>query len=436
MKSSINIGLLGLGTVGIGLVDLIHKNQSILQNRLGCQILVPKAVVKSLTKNRPALVSNIALDQNSAFVLDDPSIDIVIELTGDQQLAYLALTKSLAAGKSFITANKALIAEREVWSLFHQHSAQIGFEASVGGALPIVRVLRDGLCAERIDLIAAIINGTSNYVLSQMAEKQLNFESAVAEAQQKGYAESDPSLDIDGTDSAHKINIIANLAFHQQFEFSSIYKQGITAITSEDLAWANELGYHIKLLGIARRLEAGYSIAVYPAMISSKSMLAQVKDSYNAALIRGELLGDSLIYGQGAGAQPTAVAIASDIAEIVHNQQLNLSCATGKAAKSSYNWPPAKSLDIAKQSCAHYLRLVLQDKVGVLNQVTAVLKKEQINVRQIMQRKNEHNPLGTVDLVIITQPAKNEQIKKALLTIAEHPHLRAKPQHIRIEVDI
>ncbi|MBL0691215.1 MAG: homoserine dehydrogenase [SAR324 cluster bacterium] len=440
VKKNINLGLIGLGTVGIGFIDLLTAHKKLIFDKTNLNFIIKKAVVSSLSKKRPPCTDSIELSTNPDFVTEDPDIDVVIELSGDISLALQALKNTLSHKKGFITANKALIAEKgeQVWPLFKQHNSLIGFEACVGGSLPIVKVIKESFMPEQISLVATIINGTANYILSTMEQEQLDFAEALKLAITKGYAEPDPTMDIDGTDTAHKINIIANLAFHRAFKFTKIDKEGIERITKKDLIYAKSLGYVVKLLGIAKKTDSNeHHIAVHPTMIKESSSLAPVRGVYNAALIRGDFLGDSLLYGEGAGAHPTAVAVVSDLIDVVSNLTFVESAKMRHFPQTAYNFQKGELLAVTELKHEHYLRLTVKDSIGVLSKVAKIISANEISISKILQQESSINDnQHLIDLIVITHRAKDVNIKKSIAQIDAEDFSCISPVHLRIEKNI
>jgi len=419
MKKVIHIGLFGLGTVGKGVCELIAKNEELLLQKTGLLLKISKAVVKDKNKTRN-LPFPISLSSDPDFILNDPKIDVVVELIGGKELPLKILEKSLTAGKAWVSANKALIAEKgeKVWPWFEKYPKKIGFEASVGAAMPIIALIQEGVAADRIHSIRAIINGTTNYILSEMHQTGISFEKALKEAQEKGFAELDSSFDVDGMDSAHKILILGQLAFHHRFNFSEVNIQGIRSVEGVDLKFANQLGFTIKLLGVAKEQEGQYAIHVYPALVKKDSPLAGVNGSYNAALVQGDFFGKTLIYGLGAGSHPTAVSVVGDICKIMRNlgsDDENRQAKTQSYLAQTYHFEEKPIQPFGEITAEHYIRIRVKDAVGVLAKIASIFSQNGMSMHQILQTEaesteNNQTESNLVDVVILTHLAKNSSI--------------------------
>ncbi|HCM42153.1 MAG TPA: homoserine dehydrogenase, partial [Candidatus Omnitrophica bacterium] len=368
----IRIGLLGLGQVGGGLVEILQAKRGWFMTQLGVDFEIRKIAVRNLAKKRPFKVAPHLLTNNPRLVVKDPAIDVVVELIGGTKEARVLVKEALKAGKHVVTANKALLAEHgdEIFKLAYQKKRWICFEASVAAGIPVMKALREGLVANKIQSIASIINGTSNYILSSMTENGTSFDEALKQAQKKGYAEADPTLDIDGTDAAHKLAILSRYAFNGSIEFDSIYREGIAGIKSEDIQFARHFGYRIKLLAIAKRSSAGLEARVQPALVPEKHILANVNGSFNAVQVCGDEVGEVLFYGRGAGSHPTASAVFSDLVDI----------AKGGIYGPIQNSLSMRGIDgglkvrsIASTDSRYYLRFQVIDQPGVLAGIANIL---------------------------------------------------------------
>lgn len=426
----IRIGLLGLGQVGGGLVEILHSKRAWFISQLGVDFEIRKIAVRNLSKKRPFKVAAHLLTNNPKLVVKDPSIDVVVELIGGTKEARVLVKEALKAGKHVVTANKALLAEYgdEIFKLAYQKKRWICFEASVAGGIPVMKALREGLVANKIQSIASIINGTSNYILSSMTENGMSFEAALKQAQEKGYAEADPKLDIDGTDAAHKLAILSRYAFNGSIDFSSIYREGIAGINSEDIQFAKHFGYRIKLLAIAKRSSAGLEARVQPALVPEKHILANVNGSFNAVQICGDEVGEVLFYGRGAGSHPTASAVFADLVDIAKGGiygpiQNSLSMrGTGGGLKVR---------SIASTDSRYYLRFHVIDQPGVLAGISNVLGKYKISISDVIQQERSAGKI--VPLIMLTHETHEKSVRQAVQAIDRMKPIKGRSQVIRIE---
>ncbi len=432
------IGLVGLGNVATGLAELLEANKQIIADRINCQFNITKAVVKDLTKARKGLFKDVQLTTNIQELTRDPEIEVIVELSGNVPLALAAMKDSLSHNKAFITANKALFAahSKEVWALCQANSRSVGFEATVGAAMPIIKTLREVYSADNIMLVAGIVNGTANFVLSQMTYEDMDFTQALKLASDKGYAEPDPSLDIEGHDSAHKLTIMATLAFHRSFELKDIKTEGIVKISKLDIDYAKRFGYIIKLVAIGQLLDGRYSLSVRPYMLRSTSELAMVKGVNNGFFVRGQFLGDALILGQGAGAHTTAVAVASDMIEIIRNQNSTVTNAELDFNRLAYKFDAMEIVPDEELVHEHYLRFRVKDELGVLSKVSAIFAEFKVSIHQVIQFPPSSNQTSAVDLVIITHKTANKNIDKICQAVATQKFSENQTSHIRIRNDL
>jgi len=426
----IRIGLLGLGQVGGGLVEILQAKRGWFVTQLGVDFEIRKIAVRNLAKKRPFKVAAHLLTNNPKLVVKDPAIDVVVELIGGTKEARVLVKEALKAGKHVVTANKALLAEYgdEIFKLAYQKKRWICFEASVAGGIPVMKALREGLVANKIQSIASIINGTSNYILSSMTENGMSFSEALKQAQKKGYAEADPTLDIDGTDAAHKLAILSRYAFNGSIEFDSIYREGITGINSEDIQFAKHFGYRIKLLAIAKRSSAGLEARVQPALVPENHILSSVNGSFNAVQICGDEVGEVLFYGRGAGSHPTASAVFSDLVDI---------------AKGGIYGPIQNSLSmrgiegglkvrsIASTDSRYYLRFHVIDQPGVLAGISNILGKYKISISDVIQQERSAGKM--VPLIMLTHETHEKSVRQAVQAIDRLKPIKGRSQVIRIE---
>jgi homoserine dehydrogenase len=411
----VTIGLLGLGTVGAGVVRLLQGADDRVARCAGRPLHLKSVAVRDAAKARGVALPAGVLTTDAWAVVADPEVDLVVETIGGTDAARRLVLAALAAGKDVVTANKAMLAEHgpEVFAAARRHGRAIGFEASVGGGIPIVQALQVGLAANRIEAIAAIVNGTCNFILTAMSREGLSYESALRRAQELGYAEPDPTLDVDGTDTAHKLAVLAQLAFGATVRLDQIPREGIDRLHGADIAYAAELGYAVKLLARGRQTPAGLELRVAPRLVKQGTPLADVKGPYNAIRVVGDAVGDTLFYGRGAGALPTASAVVGDIIDVVvgrarlTNRALDL-WPEGAAA------PPLASPDDVRTRC--YLRFAAVDRPGVIGGIAQVLGRHGISIASVIQHDpGESSPPGaTVPLVFMTHPAPESALRRAL----------------------
>ena len=431
--SKINVGIIGYGTVGAGTVEILLQNQSIISNRVGAEIAVKKIADLDINSDRGVSVEPGILTTEAMEVINDPEIRIVVELIGGTDRAKEYILKSMEKGKHVVTANKALLAEygKEIYRAAEKNGISIAFEASVGGGIPIIRSLKEGLSANRINTIMGILNGTSNYILTRMTQKGLPYEQAVQEAVDLGYAEDPPTLDVDGTDAAHKLAILISIAFGAPVPFNSIYREGIDRLTPEDIQFANEFGYRLKLLAISRNLGEKIEARVHPAMIPMDHIMANVNEAYNAIYLEGDFVGPNLYYGLGAGRRPTGSAVVSDIiclARQIRQEANNLipPLAHTRPQEHDVSIQPMEELNTA-----YYFRFSAIDEPGVLSKISGVLGDHQISISSVIQKGRETN--GSVPVVILTHKARELSVLKALSLMEKLDVLTDKTMTIRVE---
>ncbi len=430
MKKKINIGLIGWGTVGVGVVKILQERQKYLSKRAGADICLKSIVDINLKRERPVKVDKKILSRDVQKVLSDPEIDIVVELIGGEKPAQQYITTALKKGKAVVTANKALLAKhgKEIFRLAGENNAEIGFEASVAGGIPLVLSIKEGLLANRIEKLEGIINGTSNYILTQMEEKKYSFAEALEEAKRQGYAEADPSLDISGLDSAHKLVILASLIFGSFISLDDIYVEGIDFITPKDIQYARELGYVIKLLAIAKQKGSQIEARVHPVLLSAGHLLSSVKQIFNAVSLKGDKVGELIFYGAGAGQLPTASSVVSDICSIAKT------LAFGKDRKANsffYNLPSKTATSIDKLKLRYYIRFSTLDKPGVLSKISRILGEKNISIASVMQKERREG--RTVPIVMMTHQAFEENMRQALEAINKLNVVKGKTVSIRVE---
>lgn len=430
---TLKIGLFGLGTVGSGVLELLRENQKALELRTGVKLQVIKAVVSKVGKPRSVSLDGIQLSEDPNFILDDPQIDIVLELMGGTGLAKQVVLKTMDQGKILVTANKALLAEEgaEIFRHASANKATFGFEAAVAGSIPVIRCLREGFAGDEILEISGIINGTGNYILTSMAQKGETFEQALAMAQELGFAEADPTFDVEGIDTAHKLTLLMDIAFGGLFDFRSVYTEGITQIELIDIEIAGEFGYEIKLLGKAKVVSEGIEGRVHPTLVSKQQMLASVDGAFNAVQINGNYGGPIVLYGQGAGAKPTASAVVADLVEQVRNASLSeptvpLLSVFGETV------PDLKMLDMGDTVSPYYLRFEVEDTTGVLAKITDILGRFNISIASMTQRSRAMNG-DPVSVVFFTHEALEKNVQQAVLEISSLAVVSSPARLIRVD---
>ncbi len=427
---SIGIGILGFGTVGAGVVEGLLKNGDLIAARTGIQPVIRAIADLDLESDRGIEVDRALLTTDAAAVIRDPEIQVIVELIGGTGIARTLVLDALKAGKSVVTANKALLAEHgpELYAAAEQYQADLLFEASTGGGIPIIRALREGLSGNRIEEICGILNGTCNYILTRMENEKLPFDQVLREAQEAGYAEAEPSLDIDGFDTAHKAVVLATLAFGRSINMDDVAVQGIREVSATDIEYAAELGYRIKLLAVIKQNGHGVEIGVYPALITRQHMLASVSHAFNAVLVRGDIVGETLYYGQGAGRAATASAVIGDIVDAARNH----------VGETPYRIPafvpcsPEVALRAPEDIVTrYYLRLSLKDEPGIFALVAQMLAGHNINIASVMQK--EARTCGAVPVIILTHSACEGEFRAALAEIDALDQVLAPTVCYRIE---
>ena len=402
----IKIGLLGLGTVGTGVYKLIRKRSDMMEQTAGAQLEIKKILVHNRNKKREGVDENLLTD-NWREILEDEEIQIIIEVIGGMEPAKTMIMEALRAGKNVVSANKDLIAEegRELFDAAREHEKDFLFEAAVAGGIPIIRPLKQCLAANEISDVLGIVNGTTNYILTKMFEDGMEFDDALKQAQELGYAEADPTADVEGLDAGRKVAIMASIAFHSRVVFSDVYTEGITKITAADIAYAKEFDSVIKLLGVARNAGDGIEVGVYPVMLPKDHPLASVRDSFNAVFIHGDAVDDAMFYGRGAGEMPTASAVAGDVIDVARD--LAYDC-TGRISCTCYRQIPVK--DFGEVQNKFFLRMQVKNRPGVLAQIAQVFGGHKVSIARVVQ-KNAHS--DRAELVIVTEKVKERHMKDA-----------------------
>jgi len=430
----IKVGLIGFGTVGTGVAKVLYENAGVIKARLGCDVILKKIADKDITSKRCVTVPEGVLTTDADSIINDHDISVVVELIGGIDAAKTIIAKSLKNGKHVVTANKALLSThgKELFTLAREKNLSLGFEASVAGGIPIIKSLKEGLSANNINSIYGIINGTANYILSKMTSEGGKFVDILKEAQAKGYAEKDPTYDVEGIDTAHKLAILINLAYGTYVNLRDIYTEGITKISPIDVAFAKEFGYKIKLLAIAKSSGDSVEARVHPTMIPFSHPLSAVDGVFNAVHIVGDAVGPVMFYGKGAGMMPTASAVVSDIMDVCRD--VKKGCST-RLAPLSYSDGAIKDIkikNIDELECAYYLRFTVADKPGVLSGISGALGAHNISIASVIQ-KGRAAEGGVVPLVIITHGAKEKELKKALSDISKIKAVTDKITYVRIE---
>ncbi len=438
-RDFVGVGLVGFGTIGTGVVKVLERNADVIEQRLGFPLRLVRIADLDTTSDRGVDVSKIRFDDDSAALIADDSVDIVVELVGGYEFARKLILESVEAGKHVVTANKALLAlyGKEIFGAAAKQGVEVAFEASVGGGIPILRSLREGLNANRIESVHGIMNGTTNYVLTEMEKTGESLDVVVKRAQDLGYAEADPTFDIEGVDAAHKLTLLAAMAFGAELTYKEIPTEGITGLAPVDFEAAAEFGHRIKLLGIAKAHRAAdggerIEVRVHPTMVPAGSLLAAVDGAMNAVAVTGDAVGPTLFYGAGAGELPTASAVVADLIEIAREVRRG---SAGRVAPLSYLPAElsAKPLfPLGEVSGRYYLRFTAVDRPGVLAHITSVLGENEIGIESVLQ-KGRAQSAGSVPVLILTHPAREAAIRSALEIIDALDDVTAPTQLIRIE---
>ncbi len=437
----VGVGLIGLGTIGVGVARVLHDNASVIAERLGFELRLVRVADLDLERDRGVDLAGVRFDADSEALVDDPQVEIVVELIGGYDAARRLMLRALERGKPVVTANKALLAlhGHEIFEAARRRGVDVGFEASVGGGIPILRALREGLAANRIQSVHGIINGTTNYVLCEMERTGESFEVVLKRAQELGLAEADPSFDVDGVDAAHKLTLLAGMAFGAQVSFKEVPCEGIRHVQPLDLEAAREFGYRVKLLGIAKLREeaSGERIEarVHPTLIPESSLLAKVDGAMNAIEVHGNAVGPTLFYGAGAGALPTASAVVADLMEIAREARRGSS---GRVSPLSYHPEALRPKPIVPLGELHarcYLCFTALDRPGVLSHVSGVLGEHGIGIESVIQKGRAHEG-ASVPVVMMTHPAQEGAVRRALEAADALPDVTAPTRLIRIEEDL
>ena len=429
----IHVGLLGLGTVGGGTLTVLRRNAEEISRRAGREIRVLRAAVRNIDKAK-TLAGDLPLTTNPFDVVDDPAIDIVVELIGGLEPARELVMQAIANGKHVVTANKHLVAKHgnEIFAAAQAKGVMVAFEAAVAGGIPIIKALREGLTANRIEWLAGIINGTSNFILTEMRDKGAAFDDVLKEAQRLGYAEADPTFDIEGIDAAHKLTILSAIAFGIPMQFERAYTEGISTLTREDVKYAEELGYRIKLLGIARRAENGIELRVHPTLIPERRLIANVDGAMNAVLVKGDAVGPTLYYGAGAGAEPTASAVVADLVDVTRLHTADPHHRVPHLAFQPDQLAATPILPMDEVRTAYYLRLRAFDRPGVLADITRILADRDISIDAMVQKEPAEGE-EQVDIILLTHITVEKNVNAAIAGIEALDSVAGKVMRIRLE---
>ena len=430
----ISVGLLGIGTVGGGTFTVLERNAEEISRRAGRAIAITVVADKDLKRAHEIVKGRAKVIDAAAAVVDDPAIDIVVELIGGTGISKQLILKAISNKKHVVTANKALLAQHgnEIFAAAQKQGVMVAFEAAVAGGVPIIKSLREGLAANRIEWIAGIINGTSNFILSEMREKGASFDDVLKQAQQLGYAEADPTFDIEGIDAAHKLTIMAAIGFGIPMQFSAAYTEGISKLTREDIQYAEDLGYRIKLLGVAKRKSNGIELRVHPTLIPTKRLIANVEGVMNAILVKGDAVGQTMFYGAGAGAEPTASAVVADLIDVARTMTADPEHRVPHLAFQPDQLSDIAILPMGEVETAYYLRLRVEDKPGVLADITRILADLGISIDAMVQKEPREGE-AQADIIMLTHRTVEKHVNTAITKIEALAVVTGKVTRIRLE---
>ncbi|MCG8537440.1 MAG: homoserine dehydrogenase [Pseudomonadales bacterium] len=409
----VNVGIVGLGTVGSGTFNVIRRNAEDIARRAGREIVVSH--VGARRDNPAADTSGVKVSRDIFEVVSDPDVDIVVELIGGTSVAHELVMKAIENGKHIVTANKALIAEHgnEIFTVAQEKGVNVAFEAAVAGGIPIIKAIREGLSANRISWVAGIINGTGNFIMTEMAEKGRDFDDVLKEAQELGYAEADPTFDVEGIDAAHKLTILASIAFGIPLQFEKVYTEGISKITREDVSYAEELGYRIKHLGVTRQTEKGVELRVHPTLIPEQRLIANVNGVMNAVMAQSDAVGPTLYYGPGAGSEPTASAVVADVVDVARALTTDPNNRVPHLAFQADRLSDLPILPITDVETGYYLRMHVKDQPGVMAKIASALSEADINIESIIQ-KDQQDESSPVPLILVVRKVVESKMDAAL----------------------
>ena len=430
----VKVGVLGLGTVGGGTVNVLKRNAQEISRRAGREIIITRASVRDLSRERICDTQDITLSTDPYEIINDPEIEIVLELIGGTSLAKELVLQAIANGKHIVTANKALIAlhGNEIFAAASKANVMVAYEAAVAGGIPIIKAIREGLSGNQINWLAGIINGTGNFILTEMRDKGRDFADVLAEAQELGYAEADPTFDVEGIDAGHKLMILASIAFGIPLQFENVYTEGITKITRTDVEYAGELGYRIKHLGIARKTAKGIELRVHPTLIPERRLIANVDGVMNAVLVQADAVGPTLYYGAGAGAEATASAVIADIVDVVRALTLDIANRVpylGFQENAIIDLPILPREEI---ETTYYLRLTVEDKPGALADISNILAQQNISIEALIQKEPQHGET-TLPIIMLTQKTIEKEMDTAIAAIENLASVTGQVTRIRLE---
>ena len=430
----INVGLLGIGTVGGGTFTVLKRNASEITRRAGRPIQISIVADKNLELAQQITGGACRITDDAFAVVNDPEVDIVVELIGGYGIAKELVLKAIENGKHVVTANKALLATHgnEIFAAAQKKGVMVAFEAAVAGGIPIIKALREGLTANRIEWIAGIINGTTNFILSEMRDKGLSFETVLKEAQRLGYAEADPTFDVEGVDAAHKLSIMSAIAFGNSMSFDKAHIEGISQLAAEDIKYAEQLGYRIKLLGITKRTPEGVELRVHPTLIPTKRLIANVEGAMNAVLVKGDAVGATMYYGKGAGAEPTASAVIADLVDVTRMHTADPEHRVPHLAFQPDAMVDLPILPLSEVVTSYYLRLRVEDKPGVLADITRILADQQISIDAMIQREPGEGEEQT-DIIMLTHQTREKNVDAAIAKIEALTAVTGKLIRLRLE---
>ncbi|MBK1735003.1 homoserine dehydrogenase [Halorhodospira abdelmalekii] len=431
---AVNVGMLGIGTVGSGVVNILERNADVISRRAGRQIHVTHASARHPERPRSCRLEGIRLTTDPFEVVDDPETEIIAELIGGYEPARELILRALDNGKHVVTANKALIAQHgnEIFARARENGVTVAFEAAVAGGIPIIKAVREALTGNRIEWLAGIINGTANYILTEMFYEGREFGEVLAEAQRLGYAEADPSFDVEGIDAAHKLTILASIAFGIPLQYDKVHVEGIDHISRDDVEWAEELGFRIKHLGLAFHEDGGYALRVHPTLLPRRHMLANVDGVMNAVMVKGDAVGPTLYYGAGAGAEPTASAVVADMIDVVREFNLEPENRVPYLAFHTHSLSDGPVLAMRDVQTAYYLRLSARDEPGVLAEVTRVLGDFGISIEAIIQKQPEPGA-DHVPIILLTHRVHERQMDAAIERLEHLDKIAGRVIRIRVE---
>ena len=424
MATEIKVGLAGFGNVGKGTYDILERNHSLIRQRAGAPISVKRVTVRNVDRVKLLVDEDVIVTNDWHDLVNDPEVNVVVEAMGGIEPAKSLILAAIDAGKHVVTANKALLAEHgnEIFSAAQAKGVNVAFEAAVAGSIPIVKALREGLAANRVSSIAGIINGTCNFILSTMRDTGRSFDDVLIEAQRLGYAEADPTFDIEGTDSAHKLMLLSAIAFGVPVDMSKVHIEGITHLEAKDIKFAEELGYRIKLLGITKYTDYGIELRVHPALVPTRRLLANVEGAMNAVVVKGDAAESSLYYGKGAGSEPTGSAVVADLIDIARTAEVAVS-ERPRMPTTTHN-PKAKSFaDFGDTVCSYYLRIPVEDKPGVLAEIARILADNKISIESLIQKEAPLEDAST-EIILLTHSNREADIQRAIRTMQQLANVR------------